>query len=267
MKDTNVDTINDFYNWSREYWVDFSSDPHLGFGGTLNFGCWDPDIHNLYAAQRRLFEIFTQMLVPLSSGERGLEIGCGMGGNSTRLCQEYPVSMVAMDISPYQLEYARNRAQSCGCGERIQHVHGSALAMPFSSDSFDFSICIESTFHYHDLPSFVAEQARILKPGAKGIIADITCEDNSKVRFRRGNFFYSVATMERLLQQNGLELLELKRIGPRVFSPIYQFSQAYNADKRSKLAKYWSLVFSNYASVADAGLMGYDIFCIRKVAT
>jgi ubiquinone/menaquinone biosynthesis C-methylase UbiE len=264
MKEPSVEEISDFYNWSREYWVDFSSDPEHGFGGTLNFGCWNSGIDNLYAAQRRLFDIFTSMLSPLENGTLGLEIGCGMGGNSTRMCEEYPVEMVAMDISPYQLEHARKRAEKMGLNERIRHVNGSAMDMPFSDNQFDFSICIESSFHYSDLGRFVSEQARILKPGGKAVIADITCEDTSKVRFRRGNYFYSVDTMKQLLQQNNLKLLKLERIGAQVFVPLYEYSLRYNQDKRSKLSKYWSLVFSNYASLARRNIMGYDIFSVIK---
>jgi ubiquinone/menaquinone biosynthesis C-methylase UbiE len=264
MKESSVEAISDFYNWSREYWVDFSSDPDHGFGGTLNFGCWDHDIHNLYAAQRRLFDIFTRMLQPLEAGMLGLEIGCGMGGNSTRMCEEFPVDMVAMDISPYQLDYARKRALELGLSRRISHVNGSSMDMPFPDQHFDFSICIESSFHYHDLGRFVAEQARVLKPGASAVIADITCTDNSRIRFRNGNYFYPASNLEKLLQYHNLEVLQIQPIGSRVFEPLYQFARRYNADKRSKLSKYWSLVFSNYASLAAKGVMDYDIFSFRK---
>lgn len=265
MKIAANEEIDDFYNWSRQYWIEFSTDPVHGFAGLLNFGCWDQDARNLYHAQLRLFERYTSFLQPFADNTCGLEIGCGLGGNSIRLCEEFFVQMVALDISPAQLEIASQRASVAGCLDRLEFVHGSSMDMPFVNQQFDFSICIESTFHYSNLGEFVAEQARVLKPGAKAIIADITCEDSSRVRFRQGNYFYSVEQMRLLLRHNGLELVALHRIGEHVFNPIYDYFRFFSGSEKSKLKKYWSLVFSNYASLYKQGLMGYDIFEIQKL--
>jgi len=263
--DTNsAEEINDFYNWSREYWVECSSDPERGFSGFNNFGCWNSDVHNLFSAQQCLFDLFTGLLEPLSAGMYGLEIGCGMGGNSTELCMKYPVKLAAMDISSHQLSHALLRAEHLGCSDRIQHINASALEIPFAAETFDFSLCIESSFHYHDLEKFIYEQARVLKSGALGVIADITCENTSCIRFRKGNYFYSVGTMQQLLSDNHLELLKLERIGSRVFRPLYQFLSSHNSEKHRKVSKYWKLVLSNYFKLEEKGLMGYDIFLFKK---
>ena len=264
MKFEASEEINDFYNWSRQYYSELSSDPVKGFSGLLNFGCWDQNAHNLYYAQLRLFERYCSYLQPFVTNARGLEIGCGLGGNSIRLCEQFTVHMTAMDISPSQLDIAAQRASMAGCCDQLNFVHGNSMDMPFEDQHFDFSICIESTFHYPNLNAFVSEQSRVLKPGAKAIIVDITCEDSSKVRFRHGNYFYSVAKMEKLLHQNGLELVELHRIGQHVFQPLYDYFCVFSGEEKSKLKKYWSLVFSNYASLYHKGLMGYDIFEIQK---
>ena len=265
MENQEAGGVEDFYNWSREYWIGLSSDPLAEFAGLLNFGCWDAGAKNLYTAQLRLFDLCTHWLHPLDIDASGLEIGCGLGGNSTRLCANNPIHMTAMDVSTAQLDIARQRAESLGFdSSRVRFVNGSSMNMPFADDFFDFSICIESSFHYPELDTFVAEQKRILKPGAKAVIADITCEDDTKIRFRQGNYFYSTERMIKLLENNGLEVVSLQNIGPHVFNSLYAYACSYNQDKKSKLSKYWNLVLSNYASLFQKGLMGYHIFEIQK---
>jgi len=258
------ESIDQFYNWIRNYWCALSQDPVNGCSGLLNFGCWDNNPANLYEAQDRLFNICIQELRPFQAESKGLEVGCGIGGNSLRLCLNEPVTMTAIDISEDQLTVATKLADEAGCGDKITYMHGNSMAMPFNSGSFDFSICIESTFHYSSVARFIMEQKRVLKPGKLAVIADITCEKYEKVKFRKGNFFCSMSYLTGLLKKSGLEILNVNRIGPYVFEPLYRYVSDYNTYNHSKVAKYWNLVLCNYANLARRGLMGYDIFVVRK---
>ncbi|MEA3464447.1 MAG: class I SAM-dependent methyltransferase [Thermodesulfobacteriota bacterium] len=262
----NADTekIEYFYNWSRDYWYELGADSDKGLSSLLNFGCWDSGTVNLYQAQQQLFDVCTQKLCPIQSNACGLEVGCGIGGNSIRLCQQQPVNMTAMDISTSQLNIAINKAQALGCANRIKFVSGDSMAMPFDDEMFDFSICIESTFHYPRLDRYVAEQHRVLKPGAKAIIADITCEDPTQVKFRQGNHFYSVQRMQKLLLESGFKIIDIHRIGSSVFEAFYRYMCHFNQQRKTKVTRYWSLVLLNYVSLYRQGVMGYDIFEIVK---
>ena len=264
MKQDNTGKIGDFYNWIRDYWGELSRDPGNGFSGLLNFGCWDTKPANLYKAQDRLFDVCVEGLRPFHANTKGLEVGCGIGGNSLRLCLKEPVRMTAIDISEEQLKIAQQLAIDAGCEHKIRYMFGDSMEMPFEAEMFDFSICIESTFHYSAIDRFVAEQVRVLKPGAMAVIADITCEKVSKVRFQAGNNFYSVDYMAGLLESSGLEILNLNRIGAYVFEPLYKYVRDYNVNCKLKVAKYWNLVLYNYANLAQKGLMGYDIYLVKK---
>lgn len=264
MKTEETEEIGDFYSWIRDYWGELSKDPVNGFSGLLNFGCWDTNPANLYEAQDRLFDVCMEGLRPFHAGSKGLEVGCGIGGNSLRLCSREPVQMTAIDISKGQLMIADKLASEAGCGDKIRFMLGDSMDMPFEDEMFDFALCLESTFHYSAVDRYVAEQVRVLKPGAVAVIADITCEQVSKIKFREGNHFYSVGYMDALLKGSGLEILQLNRIGPYVFEPLYKYLRDYNADCKEKVAKYWNLVLCNYANLAREGLMGYDVFVVRK---
>ncbi len=265
MSNDEIDGVDRFYDWSRDYWIDLSTDPENGWAGLLNFGCWDNGSANLHQAQLRLFEICTEFLRPSTLGAVGLEIGCGPGGNAIKFCEQESVYMTALDVSSGQLELAKKRALASHCRPRVQFVYGNSMDMPFSDDSFDFSFCVESSFHYSRLGNFIAEQARVLRPGAKAVIADITCEDNSKVRFKQGNHFYSTSRMKGLLAANSLELVAVRSIGIHVFEQLYEHAFAFSSGKKSSLSKYWNLVLSNYLSLFRTGLMDYHVFEIRKV--
>ncbi len=259
-----VDKIEHFYDWSREYWCELSTDTDNRRSHILNFGCWNDGIGNLYQAQLQLFDIFTKILNPIKSESNGLEVGCGIGGNSIRLCLQQPVNMTAMDISNAQLNIAFKHAQELGCGNCMQLVQGDSMLMPFNNEVFDFSICIESSFHYPRLDKYVSEQYRVLKFGARAIIADITCEDSTRVKFRQGNYFYKVDYMKSLLINEGFNVVAIHRLGPYVFEQLYTYVNRFNQRNKSKLAKYWSLVLANYALLYRDGIMGYDLFEIIK---
>ena len=266
MSEKFVEEIEFFYSWSRDYWYRLGSDKEKGFSGLLNFGYWDKDIANLYKAQQHLYNVCIEKIRPFRNKAKGLEIGCGSGGNSMRLCKEEPVHMTALDISKVQIDWAKKRAVEAGYGSELRFVQGDSMDMPFEDEMFDFSLCIESSFHYEKLARFVAEQRRVLKPGAKAVIADITCEDPSGVKFRQGNYFYAVDTMKDLLQENDLEILSLQHIGSEVFDSLYKCMYEFSKSEKNKVSKYWNLVLSNYSALSGKGLMDYVIFEIKKVS-
>lgn len=264
MGERSVEEIEFFYSWARDYWYRLGSDPEKGFSGLLNFGFWDQGVTNLYEAQQRLYNVCLEKISPFEPGSKGLEIGCGSGGNSMRLCKEEPVHMTALDISKVQIDWATKRAAEAGLGSELRYVLGDSMDMPFEDELFDFSLCIESSFHYERLESFVEEQRRVLKPGAKAVIADITCEDPSGVKFRQGNYFYSVSRMTDLLKKHDLEILSIQHIGSQVFDSLYECMYEFSKSEKNKVSKYWNLVLSNYSSLSRKGLMDYVIFEIRK---
>ena len=264
MSEKSVEEIEFFYSWAREYWCRLCSDPEKGYSGLCNFGYWCEGITNLYDAQESLYNVCVEKVRPFKPGFKGLEIGCGSGGISMRLCKEESVHMTALDISKVQIDWATERASEAGFGSELRYVLGDSMDMPFEDEMFDFSLCVESSFHYERLDSFVAEQRRILKPGAKAVIADITCEDPSGVKFRQGNYFYSVDYMTELLKKYDLEVLSVQHIGSEVFNSLYEHMYEFSKNEKTKVSKYWNLVLSNYSSLSRKGLMDYVIFEIIK---
>ncbi len=259
-----VEQVGDFYAWIRDYWTEMGRNENGACSGMLNFGLWESNTTTMFDAQENLRQLVSNCLGTLPPGARGLDIGCGIGGAAIRLVQERDVALTCMDLVPAQLEIGRESAREAGVAGRIEFRIGSSMDMPFQDGVFDFSYCIESSFHYPDKLAFFRENCRVLKPGAVAVVADITCEDNSLVSFRSGNYFCAVEELRKLMIESGFAVEDVIRIGDRVFKPLQAYVEKFSAGQRDKLRRYWNLVLKNYSTLFARGKMGYEIFVLRK---
>lgn len=103
------------------------------------------------------------------AGKRALEVGCGRGGGTSFVferCQ--PASLIGIDLARSAIERARTRYARPG----LDFVAGSAEHLPFPDASFDAIISVEST-HCYDMPRFLREGRRVLRPGGLLMFADL----------------------------------------------------------------------------------------------
>ena len=74
----------------------------------------------------------------------------------------------------------------------------------------------------------------------------------------------SVEETQQLIREAGFTVEEMFHIGDRVFHQLRTYVENFNAGRRDKLFRYWSLVLKNYAELFDQGCMDYEIFVLRK---
>ena len=257
--------ITDFYALIRDHWGELTAFRAGARTAMLNFGHWPEGTASLHEAQQAFLARITDALPAAATAARGLEIGCGIGGISLGVLQRLPQArLVGLDISPQQLALARAHADAGGVGARFDAVQADAMALPFADGCFDFSLCIESSFHYPDKTRFVAEAARTLRPGGRLVLADITCDDVSRVQFRQGNFFDSPTRYLGWLEAAGLRVVHAEDLGPHVYGPLLQHVRAHNETRRSRVGRYWSLVLANYEQLQREGAMGYWLFVVDR---
>ncbi|OBK43672.1 phthiotriol/phenolphthiotriol dimycocerosates methyltransferase [Mycobacterium sp. 1081908.1] len=102
--------------------------------------------------------------------KRVLEVGCGHGGGASYLTRYlHPHSYTGMDLNPKGIALCRRMHDVPG----LDFVQGDAQDLPFPGESFDVVLNIESSHCYPDLPRFLREVARVLKPGGHFLYADI----------------------------------------------------------------------------------------------
>src|SRR6202012_3533303 len=104
------------------------------------------------------------------SGKRVLEVGCGHGGGASYLMRTlHPASYTGLDLKPVGIAFCRKRHNLPG----LDFVQGDAENLPFPDQSFDAVINIESSHCYPRFPRFLAEVARVLRPGGHFLYADL----------------------------------------------------------------------------------------------
>jgi MPBQ/MSBQ methyltransferase len=149
-------------------------------GRDVHLGYWDrpPDLATpaapgeFVAAQARLTERIIA-LAPLAPGQRVLDVACGLGGTLAAIAARLPRStLVGVNIDRRQLEICRGVAPPAG-GGRPFLVEADACALPFADASFDEVFCVEAIFHFRSRRVFLAEAARLLRPGGTLVLSDI----------------------------------------------------------------------------------------------
>jgi ubiquinone/menaquinone biosynthesis C-methylase UbiE len=103
-------------------------------------------------------------------GKRVLEVSCGHGGGASYLVRTvHPAAYTGLDFNADGVAYCRKRHDLLG----LDFVHGDAENLPFPDESFDAVINIEASHAYLRLRRFLAEVARVLRPGGNFLYADM----------------------------------------------------------------------------------------------
>jgi SAM-dependent methyltransferase len=103
------------------------------------------------------------------AGKKVLEASCGHGGGASYLTRTLkPASYTGLDYNPDGVAYCRRQHRLPG----LDFVHGDAENLPFGDESFDAVINVEASHAYPQLYRFLAEVARVLRPGGDFLYAD-----------------------------------------------------------------------------------------------
>ena len=99
-----------------------------------------------------------------------LDVATGTG--NTALAFAPLVSRVTgIDMSPKMLDQAKSRAISENI-ENASFLEGDAENLPFADSSFSIVTSRHAPHHFHDVPKFLSEVARVLKPCGRFVMSD-----------------------------------------------------------------------------------------------
>jgi ubiquinone/menaquinone biosynthesis C-methylase UbiE len=101
-------------------------------------------------------------MLPAVEGLRGLDIGCGEGGN-TRAVAQRGAKMSGIDVAPTFIAYAEETERADPLD--IFYQVGNALVLPFGDGTFDFVTAFMSFMDVPDYQTALAEVRRVLRPG------------------------------------------------------------------------------------------------------
>ena len=122
----------------------------------------------------------------LASGERVLDLGCGAGLDSLVAAQMVgPAgSVTGIDMTPEMLTKARAGVAELGVGNAT-FVEGEAERLPFDDESFDVVISNGVIDLIPDKDAVFSELHRVLVPGGRIQVADVTIQEPVSEEGRR----------------------------------------------------------------------------------
>jgi SAM-dependent methyltransferase len=122
----------------------------------------------------------------LSPGERVLDLGCGAGTDTLVAAQMVAPDghVTGIDMTPEMLAKARAAAAELGAAN-VELVEGEVERLPFPDESFDVVISNGVIDLVPDKDAVFSELQRVLRPGGRIQIADVTIQNPVSEEGRR----------------------------------------------------------------------------------
>ncbi|SFT71282.1 Methyltransferase domain-containing protein [Actinopolyspora lacussalsi subsp. righensis] len=112
--------------------------------------------------------------VGLRPGARVADVATGPGDTARLLAAEYGAVVDGVDLGTETVRRARETTERVGLTGRVRFHTGDAERMPLPGESFDALVCECALCTFPDKPAAAAEFARLLRPGGRVGITDIT---------------------------------------------------------------------------------------------
>jgi demethylmenaquinone methyltransferase/2-methoxy-6-polyprenyl-1,4-benzoquinol methylase len=106
-------------------------------------------------------------LARVGPGSRALDVATGTGDLAIEL-RRRGAEVVGSDFSEGMLARAREKAGD------VRWEHGNALALPYGDDEFDAATVGFGARNFSDLGRGLAEMARVVRPGGRVVVLEIT---------------------------------------------------------------------------------------------
>jgi demethylmenaquinone methyltransferase/2-methoxy-6-polyprenyl-1,4-benzoquinol methylase len=126
-------------------------------------------------------------------GDRVLDACCGTGDLAIAARRAGAGEIVGLDFSPAMLERARRKEPE------IEWVEGDVLSLPFADESFDAATVGFGVRNVEDLPAALRELRRVLRPGGRLGVLEITTPRGILAPFYRLWFDRIVPLLGRVL--------------------------------------------------------------------
>lgn len=120
----------------------------------------------------------------LRPGDRVLDVGCGTGDLCLLAARQVGPGgrVTGVDIAEEMLAIARRKVARAGLSDRVALLAANGLDLPFPDGSFDVVTSGFVLRNVGDLRRALAEMARVLRPGGRAVVLELSHPSHPLVR-------------------------------------------------------------------------------------
>lgn len=195
-------------------------------------------LSNQIDEENRLFiQLYQYALTGLDiKGKKLLEVGSGRGGGADYVARYLdPSSIIGVD-------FAKNAIDLCNQFYHLPNLsfkEGNAEKLPFDDDQFDLVFNIESSHCYGNMPAFIAEVTRVLKPGGIFVWADLRqAKDMEKDH--------------QIFINSSLKLIFNQNITPNILRALDLISDRKKEAIEQRVSSFWRSLFFEFSGIRNS---------------
>jgi len=250
----------------------------------LNLGYWSDGISDPIDAQIRLCSIVGDD-ADLSTAKILIDVGSGLGAPA----RQWKSSYDSLEISCVNINQDQLRSSGRGNGDpdapqrNVSLLNATSTALPFSDDSADRIVALESAQHFRPLAGFVNECRRVLKPNGLLVVAmPVTASELGRIAalFRLGILWftwssehYSLEHVKAAIAGSGFEISSISLIGHHVYEPLTEYYLSNRMVIKQRISsKYQSFVekvlcksLTKMAESSRNGVIDYALIKARRL--
>ena len=210
-------------------------------GSMLNFGYWDQNTSEPISAQENLCSYFGN-LAELENATNVVDVGSGLSAPAIFWKKNYDhLKLFCVNINYNQLHFS-------GHQKDIEFINSTSTKLPFSDNTVDRVLALESSQHFKPLKDFVSESKRILKSdGILTLALPVTLSNSSLfklgiLKFTWSSEHYGLDHVRELVKSGGFKIIDEQLIGDKVYAPLTN----YYIENRKELTKSILEKYSSY---------------------
>ena len=207
-------------------------------GSMLNFGYWLENTIEPASAQENLCSYFAK-LAELENAKNVVDVGSGLSAPAIFWRNNYEkLNLFCVNINHDQLSFS-------GPQKNIEFLNSTSTKLPFSDNSVDRVLALESSQHFKPLKDFISESKRILKSdGILTLALPVTLPNVSFaklgiLKFTWSSEHYGLEHVRKLVMSGGFTIHDEKLIGKNIYTPLANYYIKNRTElKKSILQKY-----------------------------
>lgn len=168
-----------------------------------------------------------------------VEIGFGRGGGMSYISKNFsPTSSKGIDLDRHAISFCNRHYNLDG----VSFLQGDAQNLSLENDSCDVMFNVESSHRYPDMPAFLGEVSRILRPNGHFLFTD----------FR---YDYEMEGLRKELELSGMSVLSERFINEEVVAAL-----DLDDERKRKLVKKLTPKFLHKTALNFAGAIGSETY-------